>query len=177
MNRGASIHPGTTMAAKYTESSTHPGHWSVRIGQHNPGKVFNIQKFERAEALAIKAISPPQGPGSASEVWQDMRTASSPIMELLINLNPLKSRLLPLTYDKSPVNQDEFEVLEAFRISDDTKIKAALYNRHSDTFWFVTGTSVKPDEVSVPAIEPGWHVYRSYLTAPPAFWRKVRERI
>jgi hypothetical protein len=162
------------MAAKYTESK-YPAHWTVRVGLHNPGKAFNIQKFTRVEALAIKAISPP--PGESSPDWHDMRAASSPIMELLINLNRLKSRLLPLTYDKSPVNQDEFEVLEAFRNSDDTKIKAALYNAHSDTFWFVTGTSMKPDEKNTPAIEPGWYVYKSHMTAPLAFWRKVCERI
>jgi hypothetical protein len=163
------------MAATYSESKKHPGHWSVRVGAYEVSKALNIQHFTRAEALAIKALPAP--PGESSPDWHDMRVASSPIMELLINLNPLKSRLLPSIYKGSPVNQDEFEVLEAFRNSDDTKIKAALYNRRSETFWFVTGTSVEPEEKNKPAIEAGWYIYTSHLTAPPAFWRKVRERI
>jgi len=172
LNGGASIHPGTTMAATYSESKKHPGHWSVRVGPHEVHKALNIQHFTRAEALAIKAIpAPAGGPLSA---WQDMRTASSPIMELLINLNPLKTRVLPHNH---PDSLDDYEVLEAFRNSDDTKIKAALYNRRSETFWFVTGTSSQPEEQSMRAVEGGWYVYRSHLTAPAAFWRKVRERI
>jgi hypothetical protein len=106
--------------------------------------------------------------------YQDLRTGGSPIMELLINLNSLKSRVLPHNH---PDSLDDYEVLEAFRNSDDTKIKAALYNRRSDTFWFVTGTSAEPEEQNMRAVEGGWYIYRSHLTAPPAFWSKVRERI
>jgi len=160
------------MAAQYSESKKHPGHWSVRVGPHQVHKALNIQKLTRAEVLAIKAIPAP--PGASPPPWQDIRTGSSPIMELLINLNPLKSRLLPHNH---PDSLDDYEVLEAFRNSDDTKIKAALYNRRSEIFWFVTGTSSQPTEQSMPAAEPGWYVYRSHLTAPAAFWRKVRERI
>jgi len=173
LNRWASIHPGTIMAATYSESKKHPGHWSVRVGAHSPAKAFNIQHFTRAEALVMKALGPPSPPNSRME-FQDLRTGSSPIMELLINLNPLKSRVLPHNH---PDSLDDYEVLEAFRNSDDTKIKAALYNRRSDTFWFLTGTSVQPDEKHMRASESGWYVYTSHLTAPPAFWSKVRERI
>jgi hypothetical protein len=160
------------MAAVYSESKKHPGHWSVRVGAHSPAKAFNIQHFTRGEAMTMKAVAPPMG-NSILE-FQDLRTGASPIMELLINLNPLKTRVLPHNH---PDSLDDYEVLEALRNSDDTKIKAALYNRRSDTFWFLTGTSVQPDEKHMRAVEPGWYVYTSHLTAPPAFWSKVRERI
>jgi len=160
------------MAATYTESKKHPGHWSVRVGPHEAHKALNIQHFTRAEALAIKAVNAPQGGPVAP--WEDIRTATSPILQLVMNLNPLKSRLLPHNH---PDPLDDYEVLEAFRNSDDTKIKAALYNRRSDTFWFVTGTNSQPEEQSMRAVESGWYIYRSHLTAPAPFWRKVHERI
>jgi hypothetical protein len=160
------------MAALYSESKKHRAHWSVRVGPHEVHKALNIQHFTRAEALAIKGISPPAG--ESPQGWHDMRTGSSAIMQLMINLNLLKTRLLPHNH---PDSLDDYEVLEAFRNSDDTKIKAALYNRRSETFWFVTGTSSQPEEQSMRAVEDGWYIYRSHLTAPAAFWRKVRERI
>lgn len=160
------------MAATYSESKKHAGHFSVKVGPHEVHKALNVQRFTRAEAEAIKGISPPQG--ESSQGYIDLRTGSSAIMQLLINLNPLRSRLLPHSH---PDSLDDYEVLEAFRNSDDTKIKAALYNRRSDTFWFVTGTSSQPAEQSMRAVEDGWYIYRSHLTAPAPFWRKVRERI
>ena len=160
------------MAATYSESKKHAGHFSVKVGPHEVHKALNIQHFTRAEAMAIKAVSAPQGECPAP--WQDIRTGNSSIMQLLINLNALKSRLLPHNH---PDSLDDYEVLEAFRNSEDTKIKAALHNHRSDTFWFVTGTSSQPAEQSMRAAEPGWYIYRSHLTAPAPFWRKVRERI
>jgi hypothetical protein len=161
------------MTAVYTESKKRPGHYSVRYGPRNISKVFNIQKLTRAEAVAIKAIPVPHG-AQSTEIWHDTRSAGGPIMQLLIDLNHLKSRLLPHNH---PDSLDDYEVLEAFRKEDDTAIKAALYNRRSETYWFMTGTSVEPADKHTKAVEPRWYIFTSHLTAPPAFWRKVRERI
>lgn len=160
------------MSAVYTESKKRPGHFSVRDGPRNISKIFNIQKVTRGEALAIKAAPVPEG--QSTEIWHDTRAAGGPIMNLLVDLNHLKTRLLPHNH---PDSLDDYVVLEAFRKGDDTAIKAALYNRRSDTFWFMTGTSVEPADKHTRAVEPGWYIFTSHLTAPPAFWRKVRERI
>jgi hypothetical protein len=161
------------MAAIYTESEKRPGHYSVRVGPRDISRVMNIQWITHAEALAIKAVPAPSGGGS-TEMWHDLRTASSPIIELLIDLNPLKSRLLA---HKQRDSLGDFEVLEAFRKNDNTAIKAALYNRRSETYWFMTGTNVEPAEKHTKAVESGWYVFTTHLTAPPEFWRKLRERI
>jgi hypothetical protein len=157
------------MAAVYTENHKRPGLYSVRVGGFNISKVNNLMPFTRAEAMAMKAAPVPEG-GQTTEIWHDTRDAGDP----LIDLNHLKARVLPYNH---PDSLGDYVVLEAFRKGDDTTIKAALYNRRSDTFWFVTGTNVKPTEKHSKAVEHGWYVFRTYLIAPPAFWRKVRERI
>jgi hypothetical protein len=165
------------MAAVYTENHKRPGLYSVRVGRFNISNVNNIQKVTRAEALAIKAAAVPEG--QSTEIWHDVRAAGCPIMDLAIDLNRLKSRLLPIRHRRfgGQPSPDDYEVLEAFRKGDGTTIKAVLYNRRSETYYFTTGTSVEPADKHTDAMEPGWHIFNSYLIAPPAFWRKVRERI
>ena len=161
------------MAAVYSESKKHPGQFSVRVGAHSPGKAFNIQKnISRAEAAAYKAAPIPEG---GNDGWEDMdQSGGDFILDATRDLSGLLPMLLPHNH---PDSLADFEVRVAFRQAGAQKIKACLYNRQSDTFWFVTGTNSEPSEKNIRAARQGWFVYNSRLTAPAPFWRKVCESI